>query len=308
MPANPFLLGLFTLILCWGCRPDHARRESDFRITDTAAIRSIEIYAQDGVKQTLERKQDGWWLNGKFLVRPDAIANIFRILPGVQVMFYPPDAAIAQMMQAIRNQGVKLVFLNRGGELIKSYRIGGMTNDERGTYAMLEGAERPYVVHVPGFEGSLANRFIMSDEDWRDRMLFRHRMEDLTGLKMLYPDHPDQGFEILKKEGRFELYGYNNRLIHTSDPVIRNYLDDLRGIGVESIENDFSGIREVLASRPHAILELKFRPDSSRTLKFFPIIIEGQPEVERLFVYDGQDFFLAQTRILQKIFRSSGTF
>lgn len=308
MPVKSCLLVLLPWILCWACRPDNTRRETDFRITDTAAVRTIEIYAQDGIKQILERKPDGWWLNGKFLVRPDAIVNIFRILPGVQVMFYPPDAAIGQMMQTIREHGVKLVFQDKRGDLIKSYRIGGMTNDERGTYAMLEGAERPYVVHVPGFEGSLANRFIMADEDWRDRMLFRHRPETLTGLKISYPDHPDQGFEILKREGRFEMYDYRNRLINTSESEIRNFLDVLPGIGVEGIENDFAGIQDVLASRPHAILELKFQPESSRTLKFFPVIIEGQEEVERLFVYDGQDFFLAQTRILQKIFRSSGAF
>lgn len=308
MPIKFSMLVLLTWILCWGCKPDHTRRETDFRITDTAAIRTIEIYAQDGVKQTLERKPDGWRLNGKFLVRPDAIANIFRILPAVQVMFYPPDAAIGQMLQAIREHGVKLVFQDKKGDLIKSYRIGGMTNDERGTYAILEGAERPYVVHVPGFEGSLANRFIMADEDWRDRMLFRHRPEALTGLKISYPDHPDQGFEIFKREGRFELYDYRSRQINTSESVIRDYLDVLTGIGVEGIENDFAGIPDVLASRPHAILELKFHQDSPRTLKFFPVIIEGQQEVERLFVYDGQDFFLAQTRILQKIFRSSGAF
>ena len=139
-------------------------------------------------------------------------------------------------------------------------------------------------------------------------MLFRHRPEALTRLKISYPDHPDQGFEILKREGRFELYDYRNRLIHTNESVMRNYLDVLSGIGVEGIENDFAGIQDVLASRPHAILELKLQPDSSRTLKFFPVIIEGQQEVERFFVYDGQDFFLAQTCILQKIFRSSGAF
>lgn len=308
MPIKSGLLVLLTWILYWGCKPGHTWRETDFRIMDTAAIRTIEIYARDGAKQTLERKPDGWWLNGKFLVRPDAIVNIFRILPGMQVMFYPPDAAIGQMMQAIGEHGVKLVFQDRRGDLIKSYRIGGMTNDERGTYAILEGAERPYVVHVPGFEGSLASRFIMSDEDWRDRMLFRHHPETLTGLKISYPDHPDQGFEILKKEGRYELYDYRNRMINTGESVIRNYLDVFTGIGVEGIENDFAGIQDVLASRPHAILELKLRPDSSRILKFFPLIIEGQQDVERLFVYDGQDFFLAQTRILQKIFRSSGAF
>ncbi|HNR08930.1 MAG TPA: DUF4340 domain-containing protein [Saprospiraceae bacterium] len=308
MRINARLVILLIWLVGYGCKTDPARQETDFRISDTAAVHRIEIYAPDGEKQNLERRPDGWWINGKFPVRPDAIANIFRILPGVQVMFYPPDAAIAQMMQAIRGHGVRLVFLDRGGDPIKSYRIGGMTNDERGTYALMDGFERPYVVHVPGFEGSLANRFTMPVEDWRDRMLFRHRPESLTGLKLSYPDHPEEGFEIKRMEGRFELYDYGGRLMQTGESGIRAYLDVFSGIGVESIENDFEGIPEVLASRPHAVLDLNFLPDSSRTLKFFPIYVEGQQEVERLFVYDGQDFFLAQTRILQKIFRSSAAF
>lgn len=74
-------------------------------------------------------------------------------------------------------------------------------------------------------------------------------------------------------------------------------------VGCEGIENDFKYKDLVINSGPHAILEIGIDGKPMRKIVFYPNTLEGDADKERMFVYDGKDFFLAQIRILQKVFR-----
>lgn len=308
MPEYKFYW-LIVVILMVSCKqPSKEERESDFKIDQPEKISSIEIYIRGELDQTLKKNGSDWVLNQKYKVRPDAIENILRILPSIQVLFYPPASAWGNMMNAIRDEGVRVVFKDKSDKSIKSYSLGGMTNDERGTYAILEGSSKPYVIHVPGFQGSLASRFNLSDNDWRDRMIFKENKADLQKVSIHYPDEPKMGFVLNKTDGQWSLSDHNNHEIKTSPSVIESYLDGFKSVGVEAIVNDYRYIPQVLESKPHAILELQMVNDSTRRVLFFPVIVEDQAQVDRFYVYDGNDFFLAQLRILQRIFRSINSF
>jgi len=298
----------FLICLTWACKPGPGEMETDFKITSPEQIASIEIYRQGNLEQTLSKTKQGWSINQKYSVRPDAMDNILRILPDLRVMYHPPAAAWENMVRAINDQGVTLVFNGTSGQKIKSFSLGGTTNDERGTYALMEGATKPYVIHVPGFDGSLASRFIMGENEWRDRMIFKETKEDLIRIKVRYPEQPGSGFELEKVEGKWRLFSLSRDPVYADESMIHTYLDAYSGIGAEGIENDFKSIPEVLQMIPHAVIEIQ-KPDSAmRIIKFYPIRLEGQASVERFYVYDGKDFFLAQMRILQKLFRSIDSF
>lgn len=302
-----YLTLLFGLI--WSCKPASREQiETDFKIERPERIAFIEIYHQGKLEHSLSKTLEGWKLNQKYKVRPDAMDNILRILPDLKVLYYPPAAAWENMVRAIQEEGVRMVFKDASGKKIKSFSIGGTTNDERGTYAILEGASKPYVVHVPGFNGSLVNRFRMSDDEWRDRMIFNEKKEDLVQFRIQYPGEPLSGFELTKKENRWVLNNLNHEVIRANESLLLSYLDGFSGIGAEGIENDYRYIPQVLQSTPHAIITWTTLDGSSRTIKFYPVELDGRTGIERFYVYDGEDFFLAQTRILQKIFRSIDSF
>lgn len=300
------------LIFCcfaWYCRPvSRETIETDFAISRPEQINSIEIFHRGVKDQILEKSDGSWILNQKYKIRSDAMDNILRILPDLKVLYYPPKTAWENMERAIREEGVKLVFKDGSGRLIKSFSLGGTTNDERGTYAILEGAAKPYVIHVPGFEGSLANRFNMTEAEWRDRMIFHEKKEELQKLIIRYPAQPSMGFELEKQGELWVLFNSSHIKVNTSPALIQSYLDDYDRVGAESIENEYRYIPQVLASAPHAVIEWHSRDGSVRTIKFYPVMNEGQTGVDRFYVYDGRDFFLAQMRILQKIFRSIDSF
>ncbi len=297
-------------LLCIQCNPDHQSIETSFRISEPNQVRLIEIYKKNGLKQSLNFKSDRWWLNDSLKVRPDAIDNIFRILPGIKVMTYPPKAAWENMISAINEEGVKVIFKNSEGHNIKSWSIGGLTNDERGTYAMMFLASQPYIIHVPGFQGSLASRFNISDDDWRDRMIFDENPTDIIGLSVKYPDQPNQGFNLKYEQdpGSYQVYDHAGQKIITSRGQILSYLESYRQIGAESIENDFQHKNLVLASVPHAIIDIDIKNQHRRSVRFYTMKSVGEHSTERMFVHDGQDFYLAQMRLLHKLFRGNDYF
>ncbi len=302
------LIFLAVLLSFVSCKEDRERVESDFKIADTGKIQSIEISSDYRAIQKLEKKNNTWWLNDSLRVRPDAIENILRILPNIKVMFYPPRLAWENMLHAIQHEGVHLIIRDAGNRVLKDMRLGGSTNDERGTYAIIEGAKKPFVVQVPGFEGNLATRFIMDNIDWRDRMIIDENPDDIQKIKMTYPAQMSAGFSIEKTDAGYTLEDEHGKKLNSLTPMINTYLTELSKIGCEAIVNEFKYKDTVFLDIPHAVLTLVINNQPERTLKFYSNNLEGEADPERMFVYDGKDFYLAQIRILRKLFRPLGYF
>jgi hypothetical protein len=303
--AYNYIIFSVAVILAPYCRNDKASKEIRFDVAHTASISRIELNSNDLGVQSLYREKERWWLSDSILVRPDAIENILKILPSIKVKYYPPKASWEYMINAIRQEGVHLSLFDDHHQLIQSMYLGGTTNDETGTYAMIDGSSQPYVVYVPGFNGNLATRFKMSNEDWRDRMIIAVNAEDIEVLSIDYKDNPEQGFKIERIEsGQFEVRDIHRIQIKYSVSLLRSYLDGYLHVGCEGIENDFRNKSLVLSSQPFATVQLKLREKPVRTIKFYTMEAVGEEGRERLFVYDERDFYLAQLRILQKLFRS----
>ena len=299
---HKFGIGLLIIIL-FSCRQNTVTVEENFKIRNATAINKIEIESKRFGLQRLQVKNSGWYLNDSTKIRKDAIENILRIVPYVKVMNFPPKAAWDQMLIALRNEGGTIRFINRSGDEIKTWHIGGTTNDERGTYGMVAGSTKPYVIHVPGFEGSLGTRFFMENKEWRSRMILDEEKISITHLKLIYPETGEAGFEIIQGSGEYALFDAKRIKKIGSQELISSYLDQISVIGCESIENDFKHKEIIINSTPHAVMEIAVNDRPIRRIAFFSNTLEGEADTERMFVYDGKDFYLAQIRILQKIFR-----
>ncbi len=59
------------------------------------------------------------------------------------------------------------IFDHQGNELL-NYYVGGVTQDERGTFFLKEGSTQPYCLNQPGFDGGLRARYALAPVDWRD--------------------------------------------------------------------------------------------------------------------------------------------
>ena len=299
-----FLCLIFPFLLLIHCRNNKVEQEIQFSIQNTEAIGRISLYSKVYGHQEIIRRNNRWWINDSTKARADAVENILKILPTIKVKYYPPKSAWEYMIHTVQQEGVKVSFMDVDHHQIKSMYIGGTTNDERGTYAMIDGSTQPYVIQSAGFDGNLGTRFKISNEEWRDRMIIDELYTDIEYVQLDYDQKPALGFRIEQSsENNYKVYDESKHDIKSSLPLVKTYLQSLNKIGCEGIENDFVNKGLVLASTPYATLTLKIKNKSSRTIKIYTMESVGEESLERMFVYDGHDFYLAQLRILQKLFR-----
>jgi hypothetical protein len=233
----------------------------------------------------------------------------------VKVSYIAPKAADPVMIKSIATDGITVEVWNKEGKRIKRYYIGGVTNDERGTYGIMDGAEQPYVLHIPSFIGSLRGRFMIGDDKWRDKNIFGEKLAEIQSVSIEYPLQKSQSFTLGKKEnGDFVV----NPFYETTSPIDRPikkglaeaYLIQFESKVAEAFESRNPSRDSVVQQSPFAIIRMKKTDGTEKKARFFPVGIErnnsnGTRYVERYFVDidDNKDFMLIQDRVFGTIFR-----
>lgn len=178
----------------------------DFAIADTASITKIFMVEKDFDQVTLTREGDHWEVNGKYEVRKDAIDVLLKTLHRIRVKSPVSKAAFENVVRMVATRNTK-VEVFQGDKLVKTLYVGGPTQDQMGTYMMLEGSSAPFVVHIPGFIGYLSSRFFTQEDQWRSRILFDGSFDDLAEVQVLNNNQPEESFVIEKDpEGAVTVY------------------------------------------------------------------------------------------------------
>ena len=130
------------------------------------------------------------------------------------------------VIKELATQGVKLELYSGDKFLKKTIYIGGETADFLGTYMMIDGSDKAYVMHIPGFNGFLSPRFNIdgrkvTSQIWRSRKVFKGSMID--SLRMEFHDEPTKNFLLCTKES-LVIYG-NNQKQKIDSNSIKNYLN-----------------------------------------------------------------------------------
>ncbi len=166
-----------------------------FAVKDTASISKIIISDKSPKRVSLTRRGKEWYLNDEYLARRDAIEILLETLYRMEMRNFLPQRSIPGIEQKLDVFG-KRVEIYQNGSLAKVIYVGLPTGDEMGTYMKLEGADKPYAVHIPGFNGFLNTRFIVDNHLWRSRELMRIKPREIKELEVLFPDSLAQSFKV----------------------------------------------------------------------------------------------------------------
>ena len=158
------VIGILTLVVWKGYQNDHndIAEEYRYKVTDINAIGRIELLDHLGQEVVLARQKDYWILNDSSRVRSNAIDNLLDAISRIELQVIPGTQAINNLVKDLTTHGVRTRIFDRKGNLMKAYVIGGSTPDDRGNYIIMEGFDRPAVIHIPGWEGVLQTRFSFS--------------------------------------------------------------------------------------------------------------------------------------------------
>lgn len=287
--------------------------DMNFAIQDPTRIGKIFIADRAGQRATLERQNGNWVYNGQYPARPSAVQTLLETLEKVTVKAMPVTAAEEPMIKSLATEGIKVEIYDLAGQRMKCYYVGGVTNDEHGTYMMMEGAERPFVTHIPSFIGQLRVRFMVGDDNWRNRTIFSEKPETIQSIAVEYPQQKSESFRLEKvKAAEYAVTPYFSATPrHPGQPrkgLPEAYLLHFESLVAEGYETEHPERDSISALVPFAIVTVKKVDGTEKKVQFWPTEVQinastGKPLVERYFAQRDNDFLLIQDYVFGPIFR-----
>ncbi len=291
------------------------RAESNFKIDDISQIGRIILSQKDGSRSDLKRSGDHWLINDAHRARQSNVDHLLTAIQKQHLEHIPNKAAVANILPSMAVTGVHVeIFDTKGNELL-NYYVGGVTQDERGTFFLKEGTAQPYCLFQPGFDGGLRARYVLRPVDWRDVRFWMEDIDQIDTLKVHYPKQRENSFVITKKGNEYEVTPMFTTTPLQSGKVtnrVKSYYTLLTQLACEDYMNDAQERDSVLQSVPFMEMQMIY-PDKTSALTFFPIhsivTSEFSPSVTRYFInYEDHDFMIGQHNVLKGAFRSYGYF
>lgn len=181
--------------------------EAGFTIKDTASISRIFLADKKGNTILLQRQKDGGWLlDNKYPVMSSPVNTLLYTFT-MQVPMYPvPETQHNNVIKSMSANAVKVELYDNDNEMIRTFYVGGQANNFEGTYMLIEGATRPYVVQIPGLDGYLTTRYSTDATDWRDRTVCNITAQELRSVTVTYPSEPLNSFTLINdSEGKIKV-------------------------------------------------------------------------------------------------------
>lgn len=235
-----------------------------FQIKDTAVIDKIFVTDIDGNQVILNRENGVWILNEKFRVDRKSYQNLIEPLVKMRIKA-PADDASKEALIREMTVGHKKVEIYTKGVLERVLYIGNATKDGMGTYIYSndDGLDRPYIVHIPGWNGNIGPRFFLNETALRSKKLFHLPPMKVEQLEIDYVDDSLLSYGIKNLGGGdVEVYPLDEGIA----PL--NNMDDRKA-------------KEVLINLNKIFLE-DFVPNTSTSLK--DSVLNLLPEFARISV------------------------
>jgi len=176
--------------------------EAGFTVLDTGSIGKIFLSHTDGRNITLERKDNKWLLDGKYPVLKSSLLTLLTTLHDQRAETPVSSGKRNDVIKNMAAGSIKTELYDTKGNLMRVFFVGKETDDYNGTYMLMKDARDPYVVNIPAFRGYLTPRYSVKWEDWRDRMVFDLKADEIKSVTVQYPEKPVNSFTISHENGK----------------------------------------------------------------------------------------------------------
>ena len=183
---------------------------------EKAEIEKVVITEKNGTTNTLTHDgNDIWYVNGDRISLNQKML-VVEALTDIRINSIPPKGAYKQIMKTFGEIGILVRVFGKENKLLRSYYVGGVPQGERGTYYLMEGYKQPYLMEMPGMEGSTRGRFTKKPTDWLDRAMFRYSEKDVAKISVEYHRSKKDSYIIEKNKN-----DYTVKPFHSYTPAIK---------------------------------------------------------------------------------------
>jgi len=307
----------------------------DFAVSDTTNITKIFFSDKKNRNITLTRVNEGIWrLNEKYMARKEGVDIMLKTLLNISVKAPVPKTARNNVIRRLAAKSVKVEIYQRvyridlfgrvqlfpHEKLTKTYYVGDVAQDNIGTFMIIEGSEEPFITYLPGFRGFVSSRYSTLEEDWREHIIFHHRLPDIANVKIAFGDNPEWSFSLDNIDNR----GFKLISEVSSQPVadfdtakVIEFLGSFANIRFEAFLNDVDKAKRDSITSSRLFYQISL---TDRTGKTFIVTTfkkqapagqmdnQGKPlayDHERMFalVNDNKDLVFVQFFVLDHILK-----
>ena len=305
-----------------------AKESRDFKIKDTASITKIFMADKNGQSITLERTKQGWVTPNKYPCRADAINLLLYTMNMLDVKSPVSKNAKPGVMKLMVGRSIKVQAFE-GNKLVKQYYVGHENMENDATYMILtnldngENYEEPFLMCIPGFNGYLSSRYILNEDEWRDRMMINYTPPQLKSIKLEFAEKPDSSYIIkLNSTTSFELQKLNGSPIPFDEVKMKQYLAYFQNISYEklltnaskklsdSIQNTIPFLKLTISTNQNEVKEFSFVNKHTSAALNQKYGVDYKYDPDRLFVYQksNKEVALIQYYVFGKIMQTYGYF
>lgn len=310
-------------------------KETDFAVRDTAAVTRVFIADKKDNSVLLERTSSGWQLNNQFVANTKVVDFLLSTMKRLRVKSPVPLSVRNNVISRLASTGIKVEIYQevykinlfhrykffKHEKLTKVFYVGDATPNNEGTYMLIEDAENPYVVFIPGFRGFLYSRFSPLADDWKSHVVFNTKLADIKSVSLKFYEEPENSFkvDVVDSKGNYELTALqSNKVLESYDTLkLLNYLTSFRDLRYETRMNNLltpMKIDSIIHSTPIYELMLIDRFGDTTKVPMFKkqSIPESVAEAYDMLVpidhdrfyaliNNGQDFVLMQYYVFDRV-------
>ncbi|HSG68321.1 MAG TPA: DUF4340 domain-containing protein [Bacteroidales bacterium] len=314
------------------------QKESGFAVEDTSTVTKIFMVDKNNLSVKLEKRDDGRWIiNDKFLGHQFNMAMLLGTMKDLTVRYPVPLAArdnvlirLASIARKVEIYQMKYrinlfdrIRLFPVEKLTRTYYVGDATQDNLGTYMLMEGADQPYVVFLPTLRGFIYTRFSTNEDDWRDHTVFKTPLQDIDWIKLEFMEDPEESFIVETDDNgsisMTTLYDQQPKVYDTLRML--QFITAFKDVRFESVLNNKleKEFIDSVAAQPMAhIITLKEKDGDEFVVRTFRkggfsqfYEEDGATiapfDLDRLYAYinDDRDFVLLQYFVFDKVLRTA---
>lgn len=231
----------------------------DFAVQDTASIDRIFMVDKSNQQVSLSRNGSHWVVNDKYVVRQDAIDLLLKTMHRLRVKSPVSKSSLDNVIKMMATRNTKVEIYSKGKHL-KTYYVGGPTQDQMGTFMMLEGSSVPFIMSIPGFVGYLSTRYFIDEAQWRSQLLLDYDFDEIARIRSINNSMPEQSLEYTQENRQLTLKrlpdGYQAALMDTL--ALRYFVSHFERVACEFYTEGLSQeVRDSLeAANPFHVLEV----------------------------------------------------
>ena len=312
-------------------------KDSNFSVRDTTSVTKI-FMADNGVNEVLlKRTQHGWLLNKKFPVNKRSVDFLLETIKKIKVKAPVSKASRNNVVKRLAGSSVKVeiyqyvprinlfnkVKLFYHEKRTKVFFVGDVTQNNLGTYMLMEGAENPYIVYIPGFRGFVSVRFSPKPDDWKSHVVFNKNLSDIKSVEIINNKKPNESFnvKVIDAMGNYNITRLADGTTVSDYDTLKllNFLTSFKDLRYESRLNAIlppQRIDSILHTKPiYKVTLVDIKNDTTRVIMFnknkLPDAVTKAYEqlvpvdLDRFYgsINNGQDFVLMQYYTFDKVLR-----